>query len=138
MPKRITYGIELLADPARRRIVALIANGTRRPAAIADAIGLSRPATSHHLRLLVRAGLLRWTFDRFDRRGRLYLIEPTLHGPIIAWLAGVDMGRHPRHRDSWWSAPVDLPPNALKPTNRARRADAGGAADSRLDVDRST
>ena len=37
MPKRITHGIELLADPARRRIVALIANGTRRPAAIADA-----------------------------------------------------------------------------------------------------
>jgi DNA-binding transcriptional ArsR family regulator len=138
MPKRITYGIELLADPARRRIVALIANGTRRPAGIADAIGLSRPATSHHLRLLVRARLLRWTFARFDRRGRLYMIEPTLHGPIIAWLAGVDLGRHPRHRDSWWSAPVDLKPDATDRTDRARRADAGVPTDSGPDVDRST
>jgi DNA-binding transcriptional ArsR family regulator len=112
MPKRITHGIELLADPARRRIVALVANGTRRPAAIADAIGLSRPATSHHLRLLVRAGLLRWTFARFDRRGRLYVIEPTLHAAIIAWLAGVELDRRPRHRHAWWSSPVDLPPGA--------------------------
>ena len=138
MPKRNTYGIELLADPARRRIVALIANGTRRPAGIADAMGLSRPATSHHLRLLVRAGLLRWTFDRFDRRGRLYMIEPTLHGPIIAWLAGVDLGRHPRHRDSWWSPPVDVEPNATDQPRQARQPGAAGSADSGLDVDRST
>ena len=137
MPTRITHGIELLADPTRRQIVALIANGTRRPAAIAGAIGLSRPATSHHLRLLVRAGLLRWTFARFDRRGRLYLIEPTLHGPIIAWLAGVDLGRHPRHRDPWWSAPVDLPSRANDLRAEDRRPTASDRSDSGTNVDRS-
>lgn len=108
MPKRITHGIELLADPTRRRIIALIANKTIRPAAIAAAIGLSRPATSRQLRLLVRAGLLRWTLDPFDLRGRRYIIEPSMTGPIVAWLAGVEVGR----RTSWrygWSPPVELP-----------------------------
>ena len=108
MPKRITKGIELLADPTRRRIVALIANGTARPAAIATEIGLSRPATSRQLRLLLQAGLLRWTFDPFDLRGRRYIIEPAMKGPIIAWLAGVEVGR----RSTWrygWSPPFDVP-----------------------------
>jgi DNA-binding transcriptional ArsR family regulator len=97
MPKRFTPGIELLADPTRREIVALIAVGTGRPAAIADAIGLSRPATSRQLRILAVAGLIRWTRSPTDRRGRLYLIAPTMEGPIIAWLAGVEIGR----RASW-------------------------------------
>lgn len=108
MPRRITNGIELLADPTRRRIVALIANNTGRPAVIAEAIGLSRPATSRQLRLLVEAGLLRWTFNRFDLRGRLYIIDPVMKGPIIAWLAGVELDRRPTWRHGWWSAPVDL------------------------------
>jgi Bacterial regulatory protein, arsR family. len=100
MPRRFTQGIELLADPTRRRIVALIAVGTGRPAAIADEIGLSRPATSRQLRLLRQAGLVRWTHSPMDRRGRLYLIDPAMEGPIIAWLAGVELGRRASWRDS--------------------------------------
>lgn len=123
MPKRITHGIELLADPTRRQIVALIANGTRRPGAIAATIGLSRPATSRQLRLLVRAGLLRWTFARFDLRGRLYVIDPAMFAPIIAWLAGVDLTRNPRHRQGWWSAPVDLPAPTSDPPDSGQPKD---------------
>lgn len=129
MPKRINRGIELLADPMRRQIVALIAGGTRRPQAIAAAIDLSRPATSHHLRLLVQAGLLRWTFARFDRRGRLYVIDPVMEGPIIAWLAGVDLGRHPRHRQGWWSAPVDLQPDARASADSGTKSDASASVE---------
>jgi DNA-binding transcriptional ArsR family regulator len=97
MPKRFTRGIELLGDPVRRRIVALVAVGIGRPAAIAAEIGLSKPATSRQLRLLEVAGLIRWTRSPLDRRGRLYLINSTMEGPIIAWLAGVEIGR----RASW-------------------------------------
>ena len=100
MPRRFTKGIELLADPTRRRVVALIAVGTGRPAAIAREIGLSRPATSRQLRLLKQAGLVRWTRSPIDRRGRLYLIDPSMEGPIIAWLAGVELGRRTAWRDS--------------------------------------
>jgi DNA-binding transcriptional ArsR family regulator len=57
MPKRMAQGIELLADPTRRRIMGLIALHPRRPSGIAAEIGLSRPATSRQLRLLREAGL---------------------------------------------------------------------------------
>lgn len=55
------------------------------------AIGLSRPAISRQLRLLVEAGLLRWRRSAIDRRSRQYVIDPALRDPIIAWLAGVDL-----------------------------------------------
>lgn len=71
MPRRAAEGIELLADPTRRRILALIAGRVRHPADIAEALGLSRPATSRQLRLLTEAGLLRWTWSSIDRRSRL-------------------------------------------------------------------
>ena len=91
VPRRSAEGIELLADPTRRRIVAVISSGLRHPADIASAIGLSRPATSRQLRLLTEAGLLRWTLSQVDRRSRMYVIDPVMQGPIIAWLAGVEV-----------------------------------------------
>jgi DNA-binding transcriptional ArsR family regulator len=123
MPKRMARGIELLADPTRREIVALVASGTRRPNAIAEAIALSRPATSRQLRLLVAAGLLRWTFARFDRRGRLYVIDPVMFAPIIAWLAGVDLRGHPPHRQGWWSPPVDVATDVSASSDSAQNGD---------------
>lgn len=44
MPARNGEGIELLADPTRRRIVALIAGRVRHPADIASALEISRAA----------------------------------------------------------------------------------------------
>jgi DNA-binding transcriptional ArsR family regulator len=92
MPKRISDGIELLADPTRRQIVALIALKARRPSELAREIGLSRPAISRQLRILVEAGLLRRRWFPADRRGALYMIEHGAAGPIIAWLVGVEVG----------------------------------------------
>ena len=91
MPARNGVGLELLADPTRRRIVALIAGTVRHPADIAQAIGLSRPAVSRQLRLLTAAGLLRWRWSRIDRRSRIYVIDTAMRDPIVAWLAGVDL-----------------------------------------------
>ena len=93
MPKRNGHGIELLADPTRRRIIALLAVRSLRPSTIAREIGLSRPATSRQLRLLREAGLVRATRALFDRRSILYTINPHLHGPITAWLAGTRVAR---------------------------------------------
>ena len=47
-----------LAHPARRRLVALVRDGERTPSELADAIGLTRPATSQHLKVLRDAGLV--------------------------------------------------------------------------------
>jgi DNA-binding transcriptional ArsR family regulator len=47
-----------LADPHRRSIVELLATGGRSVREIADALPISRPAVSRHLRLLREAGLV--------------------------------------------------------------------------------
>jgi len=93
MPHRNGPGIELLADPTRRRIIALLAIGARRPSTIATEIGLSRPATTRQLHLLRDAGLIAAMPSLVDRRAVLYVIAQRQHGPITAWLAGTEVGR---------------------------------------------
>ena len=106
MPRRAAEGIELLADATRRQIVALIAGRIHHPSDIAQALGLSRPAVSRQLRLLVQAGLLRWRWSLIDRRSRVYRIEPAMQEPILAWLAGVDLRRARPAIQIWWSPPM--------------------------------
>ena len=102
MPLRSAEGIEVLADPMRRRIVALLAARVWHPADIASAIGLSRPAVSRQLRLLTESGLVRWRWSVIDRRSRDYFIDPAMRQPIIAWLAGVDLRNvRPIDRPDW-------------------------------------
>ena len=49
---------EALGDPNRRAIVELLGAGGRSVREIADALPISRPAVSRHLRLLKGAGLV--------------------------------------------------------------------------------
>jgi DNA-binding transcriptional ArsR family regulator len=49
---------EALGDPNRRAIVELLSTGNRSVQQLADALPISRPAVSRHLRLLKRAGLV--------------------------------------------------------------------------------
>ena len=93
MPKRNGPGIELLADPTRRRIIAVLALRPRRPSVVAAEIGLSRAATSRQLRIMEEAGLVEVRRPYHDRRSRMYAIDMRAHGQITAWLAGTDIGR---------------------------------------------
>ena len=93
MPKRHGQGIELLADPTRRQLVAALALHPRRPSSLAAELGLSRPATSRQLHLLLEAGLVRASPSMADRRGFLFSLDPRSHGRITAWLAGTAVGR---------------------------------------------
>jgi DNA-binding transcriptional ArsR family regulator len=96
VPKRNGAGIELLADPTRRQIIALVALRPRRPSGLAKEIGLSRPATSRQLRLLEEAGLIRGGRFVGDGRVVLYIIDQRQHGRITAWLAGTEIARPTR------------------------------------------
>jgi DNA-binding transcriptional ArsR family regulator len=49
---------DALGDPHRRAIVQLLRKGPRSVQALADALPISRPAVSRHLRLLRNAGLV--------------------------------------------------------------------------------
>jgi DNA-binding MarR family transcriptional regulator len=98
MPRRNGEGIDLLADPTRRRIVALLALATAKPmmgepTRLAKELGLSRPATSRQLHILRKAGLIAVRRGWVDGRRRVYFIEPTRLGQIAAWLAGTELGR---------------------------------------------
>jgi len=107
MPKRNGIGIDLLADPTRRRIVSLLALGVGEPSKLAREIGLSRPATTRQLRLLQQAELVSVRRHYVDRRRLVYFIEPRRLGQITAWLAGTGVGRAfpPDRRNPTWSRP---------------------------------
>ena len=49
---------DALGDPNRRAIVELLARGDRSVQELADALPISRPAVSRHLRVLKEAGLV--------------------------------------------------------------------------------
>jgi ArsR family transcriptional regulator len=66
--ERLASALRVMADPARLRLVSLIAaqpGGQACQCDLTDAIGLSQPTVSHHLRVLHEAGVL----DR-EQRGR--------------------------------------------------------------------
>jgi DNA-binding transcriptional ArsR family regulator len=63
---------EALGDPNRRAIVELLRAGDRSVQQLADALPISRPAVSRHLRLLKGAGLVT---DRAKGTRRLYRLH---------------------------------------------------------------
>jgi DNA-binding transcriptional ArsR family regulator len=58
LPRRSGDPFDALGDPNRRAIVELLGSGERSVGEIADALPISRPAVSRHLRLLKNAGLV--------------------------------------------------------------------------------
>ena len=63
---------EALSDPNRRAITQLLGQGERSVRELADALPISRPAVSRHLRLLKAAGLVA---DRAEGTRRLYRLH---------------------------------------------------------------
>ena len=75
-----------LADPYRRRVVDLLREGPRRASEIADAVGLSPPAMSRHLRVLRQGGLVEESHPTFDARLRIYRLKPAPMRELRTWL----------------------------------------------------
>ena len=68
---RATDPFEALGDPNRRAILTLLGDGARSVQELADALPISRPAVSRHLRLLKSAGLVSETPEGTRRIYRL-------------------------------------------------------------------
>jgi DNA-binding transcriptional ArsR family regulator len=75
---------EALADPTRRRIVELLADGERSAGELAAEFSVSRPAVSRHLRVLREHGLVR---ARGDAQRRLYSLDARPLAELDTWLA---------------------------------------------------
>ncbi|MDT0265240.1 metalloregulator ArsR/SmtB family transcription factor [Streptomyces sp. DSM 44915] len=77
--------LDVLADPTRRRIVELLADGGELNAtAIAGRFASSRPAISQHLGVLVGGGVL--TVRRAGTQ-RIYRLEPASLAEAGDWLS---------------------------------------------------
>jgi DNA-binding transcriptional ArsR family regulator len=82
--------LEALADPTRRRIVELLADGERSAGDIAQEFPTARPGVSRHLRVLRERGLVR---TRSEGQRRLYSLDPAPLAELDEWLA--------RYRGFW-------------------------------------
>ena len=74
---------QALADPHRRRIIELVADAERSAGDIVEALTISQPGVSKHLRVLREAGLLT---VRKDAQRRLYRLRAEDLAELDAWL----------------------------------------------------
>jgi len=77
---------EALGDANRREILRLLSSGDKPVREIADAMTISRPAVSRHLRLLKDAGMV--TEEARGTRRIYHLQEQGLHA-VQAYLEGI-------------------------------------------------
>jgi DNA-binding transcriptional ArsR family regulator len=75
--------LEVLAEPARRRILDTLREGELSVGALVDRLGSSQPLVSKHLRVLREAGLVE---ARADGQRRLYRVRPEPLAELDDWL----------------------------------------------------
>jgi DNA-binding transcriptional ArsR family regulator len=73
----------VLAEPTRRRILGRLAVGESSVGELVDALAISQPAVSKHLRVLREAGLVARTTVA---QRRIYRIEPSPFRALDDWL----------------------------------------------------
>lgn len=75
-----------LADPTRRQIVEMLADGERAAGEIAERFPVSAPAISQHLKVLREAHLVT---VRVDAQRRIYALDPAGLSELDAWLSRI-------------------------------------------------
>jgi len=101
--------LEALADPTRRRILELVAEGERSAGELASHFPVSRPAVSRHLRVLRESGLVR---TRTVAQRRLYSLDPTPLAELDEWLG--------RYR-AFWAQRLDALETQLRRAQKEER-----------------
>jgi DNA-binding transcriptional ArsR family regulator len=79
-----------LADPTRRSVVELLRRKPRRAGEIAEALAMSPPAMSRHLRVLRASGLVDETHDGEDARVRVYRLRHEPFDALRKWVEEVE------------------------------------------------
>jgi DNA-binding transcriptional ArsR family regulator len=84
--QELTPVFQALADPNRLGVVQLLSAGPRRAGELAEASGLSAPAMSKHLRVLLGAGVIADERPPEDARVRIFRLRPESVVALRAWL----------------------------------------------------
>src|SRR6188768_2950578 len=79
-----------LADPTRRGVIDLLRRRPRRAGELAEALEMSPPAMSRHLRVLRQSGLVEEDHQGDDARVRTYRLRPEPFGHLRRWLDEVE------------------------------------------------
>ncbi len=79
-----TAVFEILAEPSRRHVLDLLREQERTVSELVDALDMSQPAVSKHLRVLRDAGLVE---ARVDAQRRIYSLRPEPLAELDAWIA---------------------------------------------------
>jgi DNA-binding transcriptional ArsR family regulator len=77
---------EVLADPTRRQVVQLLGKRPHRAGELAEAAGMSQPAMSRHLRILLGSGIVEDERVPEDARVRLFKLQPDSLVAVQAFL----------------------------------------------------
>jgi DNA-binding transcriptional ArsR family regulator len=85
--------IEALGDPVRRQVVAALSGGPRRAGELAAEIGMSAPAMSRHLRVLLAAHVIEDQRLDEDARARVFRLRPQSITAARSWLDQILAGR---------------------------------------------
>jgi DNA-binding transcriptional ArsR family regulator len=80
-----TDALAVLAEPTRRRILDRLGTSERSVGELVDALELSQPAISKHLRVMREAGVVSC---RAAAQRRLYRVDPRPLRELDEWLAG--------------------------------------------------
>lgn len=75
---------EILAEPSRRRVLDLLREQEHTVGELVEALDMSQPSVSKHLRVLRDAGLVEASIDA---QRRLYRLRPEPLAEVDAWLA---------------------------------------------------
>lgn len=80
-----------LADPTRRQVVQLLGVRPHRAGELAEAAGMSPPAMSRHLKVLLDAGLVADERIAEDARVRMFRLQPDSLVAVQAFLDQLQM-----------------------------------------------
>jgi DNA-binding transcriptional ArsR family regulator len=77
---------EVLADPTRRQVLQMLGKRPHRAGELADATGVSQPAMSRHLKILLSTGIIEDQRVPDDARVRLFKLQPQSLVAVQAFL----------------------------------------------------
>lgn len=87
--------LSALADPTRRGVVELLRKKPRRAGELAEALAMTPPAMSRHLRVLRTHGLVDEEYGEEDHRVRVYKLRQEPFRALRRWIEDVE---------TFWSA----------------------------------
>jgi DNA-binding transcriptional ArsR family regulator len=105
-----------IADPTRRRIVELLAEGDRSSGELARQFAMSAPAVSQHLNVLRKAGLIT---TRVAGKSRIQSLNPAGFDELEAWL---------QRTRAFWSRSLDALERELQADEKSKSAPAPNPA----------